>query len=110
MVFDNHCSLCFAKQIPSEIGLHQDDFSNEKSVLTDTKLQATLRLLSASTDGLRLPLFQSYTLGKESDSCSPCISLGFKKSKQGSHLLHSSLLVREMPHTLLLAIPPVLKW
>ena len=59
MVFDNHCSLCFAKQIPSEIGLHQDDFSNEKSVLTDTKLQATLRLLSASTDGLRLPLFHA---------------------------------------------------
>ena len=60
--------------------------------------------------GLRLPLFQSYTLGKESDSCFPCISLGFKKSKQGSHLLHCSLLVREMPHTSLLTIPHVFKW
>ena len=34
MVFVNHCSLCFAKQLPSEVGLHQDDFSDEKSVLT----------------------------------------------------------------------------
>ena len=32
--FVNHCSLCFAKQIPSEVGLQQDDFSDEKSVLT----------------------------------------------------------------------------
>ena len=31
--FVNHCSLCFAKQIPSEVGLVQDNFSDEKFVL-----------------------------------------------------------------------------
>ena len=29
-----HCSLCFAKQLPSEVGLVQDNFSDEKFVLT----------------------------------------------------------------------------
>ena len=54
--FVNHCSLCFAKQIPSEVGLYQDDFSDEKSVLTDTKRKTSVPLFFASTDGLRLPL------------------------------------------------------
>ena len=46
MVFVNHCSLCFAKQLPSEVGLHQDDFSDEKSVLT--VLSEKLQYLSFS--------------------------------------------------------------
>jgi len=64
VVFDNHCSLCFAKQIPSEIGLHQDDFSNEKSVLTDTKLQASPCSLSASTGGAQIALLSDLFGGK----------------------------------------------
>jgi len=57
--FINHCSLCFAKQIPSEVGLYQDDFSDEKSVLTDTK-RKTARLLFFASIGLRLPHIQTY--------------------------------------------------
>ena len=60
MVSVNHCSLRFAKQIPSEVGLYQDDFSDEKSVLADTKRKTAFLLFFASTDGLRLPLFQTY--------------------------------------------------
>ena len=55
-----YCSLCFAKQIPSEVGLYQDDFSDEKSVLTGTKRKTSFLLFFASTVGLRLPLFQTY--------------------------------------------------
>ena len=55
-----HCSLCFAKQLPSEVGLLQDDFSDEKSVLADTKRKTAILLFFASTDGLRLPLIQTY--------------------------------------------------
>ena len=51
-----HCSLCFAKQIPSEVGPLQDDFSDEKSVLADTKRKTAVSLFFASTGGLRLPL------------------------------------------------------
>ena len=49
-------SMYFFKnpRIAGEIGLHQDDFSNEKSVLTDTKLQASLCSLSASTGGAQI--------------------------------------------------------
>ena len=43
-----------------EVGLYQDDFSNEKSVLADTKRKTAFLLFFASTDGLRLPLFQTY--------------------------------------------------
>ena len=60
MVFVNHCSLCFAKQLLSEVGLFQDDFSDEKSVLTDTKRKTAFLLFFASTDGLRLPRVQTY--------------------------------------------------
>ena len=51
-----HCSLCFAKQIPSEVGPLQDDFSDEKSVLADNKRKTAVSLFFASTGGLRLPL------------------------------------------------------
>ena len=34
MGFEAHCSLCFAKQILSESGLVQDNFSDEKFVLS----------------------------------------------------------------------------
>ena len=64
MVSVNHCSLCFAKQIPSEVGLYQDDFSDEKSVLTDTKRKTAFLLFFASTDGLRLPRIQTYIAEK----------------------------------------------
>ena len=53
--FVTHCSLCFAKQIPSEVGLLQEDFSDEKSVLAVLSFKHRLHSLSASTDGLRLP-------------------------------------------------------
>ena len=59
-----HCSLCFAKQLPSEVGLLQDDFSDEKSVLADTKRKTAVPLFFASTGGLRLPPFQAYTASK----------------------------------------------
>ena len=49
-------SYSIAKQIPSEVGLLQDDFSDEKSVLADTKRKTSILLFFASTDGLRLPL------------------------------------------------------
>ena len=64
MVSVNHCSLCFAKQIPSEVGLYQDDFSDEKSVLTGTKRKTAFLLFFASTDGLRLPRIQTYIAEK----------------------------------------------
>jgi len=59
VVYVNHCSLCFAKQLPSEVGLHQDDFSNEKSVLTALTSSFTYSL-SESAGGLRLPRIQTY--------------------------------------------------
>ena len=52
-------SYSIAKQIPSEVGLYQDDFSDEKSVLTDTK-RKTARLLFFASIGLRLPRIQTY--------------------------------------------------
>ena len=64
MVYVNHCSLCFAKQLPLEVGLYQDDFSDEKSVLTDTKRKTAFLLFFASTDGLRLPRIQTYIAKK----------------------------------------------
>ena len=63
-----HCSLCFAKQLPSEVGLLQDDFSDEKSVLADTQRKTAVPLFFASTDGLRLPLITSYTARKLMDT------------------------------------------
>uniref|UniRef100_UPI0028EA29C8 hypothetical protein n=1 Tax=Oribacterium sinus TaxID=237576 RepID=UPI0028EA29C8 len=48
-------SYSIAKQIPSEVGLLQDDFSDEKSVLADTKRKTSILLFFASTDELRLP-------------------------------------------------------
>jgi len=50
----------FAKQIPLEVGLYQDDFSDEKSVLTGTKRKTAFLLFFASTVGLRLPRIQTY--------------------------------------------------
>ncbi|WP_455025943.1 hypothetical protein, partial [Oribacterium sinus] len=45
---------------PSEVGLYQDDFSDEKSVLVDTKRKTSFLLFFASTGGLRLPHVQTY--------------------------------------------------
>ena len=53
-------SYSIAKQIPSEVGLQQDDFSDEKSVLSDTKRKTAVPLFFVSTDGLRLPRIQTY--------------------------------------------------
>ena len=53
-------SYSIAKQIPSEVGLQQDDFSDEKSVLSDTKRKTAFHLFFASTGGLRLPRIQTY--------------------------------------------------
>ena len=60
MVYVNHCSLCFAKQLPSEVGLYQDDFSDEKSVLT--ALTSSFALLAFSKyRRARIALFHAYT-------------------------------------------------
>ena len=66
-----HCSLCLAKQIPSEVGPLQDDFSDEKSVLADTKRKTAFLLFFASTDGLRLPRIQTYIAENFVLYCSP---------------------------------------
>ena len=48
--FVNHCSLCFVKQIPSEVCPY----------VSDTKRKTVFYLFFASTDGLRLPRIQTY--------------------------------------------------
>ena len=46
------------------IGLKAGHALANLAYATDTKLQASLRLLSASAGGLRLPFFQTYRVGK----------------------------------------------
>ena len=48
----------------AHFALYQDDFSDEKSVLTDTKRKTAFLLFFASTDGLRLPRIQTYIAKK----------------------------------------------
>ena len=63
-----------------EVGLQQDDFSDEKSVLADTKRKTAVPLFFASTDGLRLPLIRSHKAKATATFTSPLqkISLRWK--------------------------------
>ena len=62
-----HCSLCYAKQLPSEVGLVQYNFSDEKFVLVAV-LSEKLQYLGFSQvpAGSDYPIF-SYFQNKQCD-------------------------------------------
>ena len=55
-------SYSIAKQLPSEVGLHQDDFSNEKSVLTVLTSSFALLAFSKYRRAQATPVLDLYCL------------------------------------------------